>query len=635
MKNSSIKLAVLMMAALAVSCQVSETFEDSYIPEKGDFLIRLGNNTKATKALDVAPMSVNGAVIDLGMQDGTNFYLEETITRLDGQANGPETKGTPAYTENVGVLYSTLGLYAAGNFGNVSFDRLDNEMFNGGWRYKHTYATDPWPNESDQVGFYLRMPETMNGVTTTMTAATPYGKDASGNTVAGAITFDYTSPTTVANMQDIGFAYRTMSKDDYKGYGKNGAPFLFNHALTGVKFAIGNTDEDINENEISITEVIFKGLYDTGTCTIKPVSENGYTDNITNYSSSANGVVVWTGKEATTRSTTTGYSSGTFGNPINFVEKGTEIDDGNTNTYDSFGANGGNYPKSFAEAGATKNLNDQAASQTFWFIPQNLSRTAAHGEEGDDDYVPGETPVTLIVKYTYKRQTGEWVIDFGKILSTIEWKAGELRTYTLRIADVNVKIEDDVVMSDAYTNYTGDATKKYLAAGGSYKENVSITNTGNNPAFIRAAIVGQWVDYQGRPVFGFTDYKTYVTTPVPSWYDDQFGPSAAYTFGYFSGLVGYDASETHTGAEAYSGKHWHKGTDGYYYYDEAVPAGEEVGEPLFESYTIFSVPYIDIGGVNTEVTFVLEVVTQAINANKTNGAAWESYTAAWSDAANR
>ncbi len=317
MKNSCIKLAVLMMAAFAVSCQVSETFEDSYIPEKGDFLIRLGNNTKATKASDVAPMGVNGAVIDLGTQDGTNFYLEETITRLDGQANGPETKGTPAYTENVGVLYSTLGLYAAGNFGNVGFARLDNEMFNGGWRYKHTYATDPWPSESEQVGFYLRMPETMNGVTTTMTAAALYGKDASGNTVPGAITFDYTSPTTVANMQDIGFAYRTMSKEDYKGYGKNVAPFLFNHALTGVKFAIGNTD--IEENGISITEVIFKGLYDKGTCTIKPVSEDSYTDNRTNYSSSYtddddtdNSVVVWAQKEATTVSTETGYSSGTF-----------------------------------------------------------------------------------------------------------------------------------------------------------------------------------------------------------------------------------------------------------------------------------------------------------------------------------
>ena len=630
MKNSCIKLAVLAMAAFVVSCQVSETFDDSYVPEKGDIVFRLGNSTNATKSSETETMSIQGVTIDLGTEGDKSFYLEETITRLDGQANGPETKGTPAYTENVGVLYKTLGLYAAGKFGNVTFDRLDNEMVGGGWRYKHNYTDDPWPDNSDEkVGFYLRMPVTMNGVTTTMTAAAPYGIDASGSAVAGAITFNYTSPTKVEDMQDIGFAYRTMSENDYKGYGKNGAPFLFNHALTGVKFAIGNTAEDIAANEIAITEVIFNGLYDKGTCTIKPVSENNYRDNTGNYSSSSDGVVVWTGKEATTVSTVTGYSSGTFSTTLQNYATSTKDDKGNT-VLGHFTKNG-NYPDSFAEAGATNNLNDADATKTFWFIPQSLSRTAAQGTEGEEGYVAGETPVTLTVKYTYRNEPGTWVIDFGTILSNIEWKAGELRTYTLRIADVNVKIEDRVNMADTYEDWQ--------TATNSYKDNVVITNTGNTPAFIRASIIGQWIDSEGRPVFAFTDYQAVEPIKnVPSWYQDQFGSSPKYNFGYFSGLVGYDAtSKWPDEATKYSGSHWHKGTDGYYYYDQAVPVEESTEEPLFEKYVMKLVPDIRVVNVPQEVTFVLEVATQAISANKTNGQPWgdDNYAEAWRAAASR
>ena len=617
MKNSYIKLAVLMMAALAVSCQVSETFEDSYVPEKGDIVFRMANSTKVTKSMDAEMSSIQGATIDLGTESGTNFYLEETITRLDGQAYGPETKGTPAYTENVGKLYSDLGMYAAGNFGNVIFNRLDDEMFEGGWRYKHRFDNSPWPTDKDeQVGFYLRMPATMNGVTTDMTKAAPYA-------TTGKITFNYTSPTTVANMQDIGFAYRTMSQSDYEGYGKKGAPFLFNHALTGVKFAIGNTDDDINENEIAITEVIFKGLYDTGVCTIAPVSEPNYRDNISNFSSSSDGVVVWNSKSASTTSTGTGYSSGTFNTTLQNYNKSTSDSEGNT--VSGHFANNGDYPDSFADGGALKNLNDGDATQTFWFIPQSLSRRAASGEEGSDSYDAGETPVTLTVKYTYKGTAGEWIIDFGKILSSIEWKAGELRTYTLRIANVNVKIEDDVVMSEDYD------PDDFFTAEGSYKEKVTITNTGNTPAYIRAAIVGQWLDENGKPVFAFTEFKEggIEIKEVPSWYDDQFGATPAYEFGYFTKLDGYKGP---TASAVYSAEKWKKGSDGYYYYSDPVPVGEATAEALFEKYTVTYVPDVKVGGISQKVTFELEVATQAISANKTDGTQWSSYTEAWNNA---
>ena len=623
MKNSYIKLAVLGMAALVVSCRVNETFDDSYVPEKGDIVFRLA--TQDTRSMDADNSSIQGATIDLETEDGTSFFFEETITRLDGQARGSETRGTPAFTENVGKLYSDLGMYAAGNFGSIIFNRLDDEMFEGGWRYRHRFENSPWPTDKDEpVGFYLHMPATMSvkegnntvGVTTDLTVAAPYA-------TTGKITFNYTSPTSIQNMKDIGFAYRTMSENDYVAYGKKGAPFLFNHALTGVKFAIGNTDTDIADNSIAITEVIFKGLYDTGVCTISPVSESNYRDDTSNHSSSSNGVVVWNSPSASAVSTGDGYSSGTFSTTLqNYGKSSTDVEG---NTVSGHFTNNGNYPDSFAAAGASKNLNDGDATQTFWFIPQSLSRRSPSGEEGSDDYDAGETPVTLTVKYTYKGKAGEWVIDFGTILSQIEWKAGELRTYTLRIANVNVKIEDDVVMSD---NYDSD---DFTTAVDSYKENVTITNTGNTPAYIRAAIVGQWLDESGKPVFAFTEFKEggIEIKEVPSWYDDQFGSAPSYEFGYFTKLDGYKGPEA---SAVYSAEKWKKGSDGYYYYSDPVPVGEATAEALFEKYTVTYVPEVRVGGIAQKVTFELEIATQAISANKTDGTQWSSYTAAWDNA---
>ena len=101
------------------------------------------------------------------------------------------------------------------------YPRKDTDLGNG-WRYYHNYAGDPWPsgdNEGKPVGFYLNMPAAPAGVTIT------------GHS-DGKFTFTYTSPTSAKEQEDILFAYRKMTKEEHKGFLPNGAPVLFNHALT-------------------------------------------------------------------------------------------------------------------------------------------------------------------------------------------------------------------------------------------------------------------------------------------------------------------------------------------------------------------------------------------------------------------
>ena len=579
MKKIYIVMAVLATAALA-SCQQEKSFNDEQL---GDNSVVFTISGGATRAADAAPEVRQGVVIPLETEDGSKFFLEETVVNLN--EIGPETKGTPAYTENVGKLYANdLSVYAAeGTFGTATYENMETSMYarkeaseGKGWRYQHNYNGDPWPtkkvkeetvtDETAAVGFYLNMPASPAGITGNIGRANRQ------------FTFSYTSPTSTESkdaeaQEDILFAFRSMTKADHRGYLPNGAPVLFQHALSGVKFAIDNEAKD----KIAITKIQVNNVINSGRCVVTPTTEDGkYVDIQDNYSSSSkNGetkVVDWT------PGTSTANFSQTFKGTVTYEQgKGKKFQ------------NNGEYPESFAAAGNKQNLNDKDASQTFWFIPQVVSKD-----------------ITLTITYTVNNvEQKPWTIDFGKFLAakSVEWKAGDLRTYTIKVDDVDVTITDTV-----------SETKK---------EEVTITNDSNVDVFIRAAIVGQWVDEKNNPVFSFTDFKdgNLIIKPIASWYQDQFGTNGEKKFGTFEGLPG-------TG--------WEKGeNDDFYYYTLAVEPGATTGTPLFESYTVKTenIPNITVGGIPQRVHFVLSISTQAISAKEPSvGKNYTSYKAAWAAA---
>lgn len=300
----------------------------------------------------------------------------------------------------------------------------------------------------------------------------------------------------------------TPNKSDHRDNLPEGTPVVFQHALTAVKFAIKNYDA---ENNVTIKSITVSGLVGDGTCVLDP-NAAAKTDR-----------VKWTLPEEP--DITGKYASGDFGAPVDFKKK---ADGGGSFT------NNGDFPDSFAAAGNSQNLNDGDASQTFWFIPQAITED-----------------VILTISYTYgSTEVRTGVLEFGKVLSTYDtvWGAGELRTYTIKVDEVNVRIMDDVTIQ-------GSADTGY---GTSYKDNVVITNTGNTKAFIRAAIVGQWLDYLDRPVFGFTD-KVNQLYLVESWYEDQF-VNKGRDQGLFVGLPGYNGNGDNPLRD------WTLCEDGYYYY---------------------------------------------------------------------
>ena len=563
MKKSYIKImAAAASVFLFACCQENEIDLNGPAGKVAENSIAFAIGSPSTRsAVAVSDITQQGAVISLGTdENGTSFYLEESVIDL----NSPITRGTPVYTENVFKMYPTLYAHSA-----LETIKTGGDVFtydeSTGYYSSILYGTNIWDkgeivgtgdNQTKQLKFWMYMPSDLKTKDYITTGPT-FGGEASG---AQTISFGYKSPATAADQEDIIFSARAVTEAEYNSNEKV-VDVLFHHALTGVKFAIGN------EDNITISEVSFSGLYDRGSCTVTPTTENDlYKDNITNHSSTVKTVVAW----SDTSTTGTVISSGEFGTPVTYGTGEGEVKD--------FGANG-KYPTSFAQAGNKNNLNDAKATQTFWLIPQTLTDNV-------------KLTIVYYVGDVKEENKNEWTVDFGTALAKPYWKAGQIRTYTLKIDAVKVHIEDTITSGQ--------------------KNGVTITNTGNTKAFIRATIIGNWCAENGEAVFGYTDF---VDNPgeyveIDSWTVDN--PD-----GTFAGLPGNG---------------WVRAKDGYFYYTTAVEPGQATGTALFTSYTPpTDHPDYQIAGKYVDTHFVMEIATQAVNANKNDGTTM-TWQEAWKEA---
>ena len=560
-----------VLAAAVFSSCTQEADHNEYVPKENGIAFYL--QSTSTRSAETAPQ-VNTIELD-GID---NFVLEESVTSLDEDwFYAPETKGTPAYTENVADLYkSFMGIAYKNGTTTKALDDAEFTANNGKW--EHLYdILDPLAN--GDLRFFMRMPADFID---TQCENIDYKAD-------GKIEFDYTSPNSASGQKDILFTSRPLTKNDYNP--KEGAAVLFHHALTGVKFRVANGDE-LDDLGVVITKVVFKGFQTSGHCTVVPDKENNYKDNKTNYSSAT--AVTWEPTELSGKTS---------------IDISEEFVDNNNPVIIDYSSTTTTLPGAFYANDATYNLNDASASKTFWLIPQTMTE--------------GKT-ITIYFKMNGKEQEQYFIIGVEQLLkSTVQWKAGDLRTYTFKVNDVNVQIDDDVeIVKDEDGGYVG-----------SYKENVTITNTGNTPAFIRAAIVGQWLDENNDPVFGFTDdvNDLYI---VESWYEDQF-VNKLHAHGEFVGLADYKDTASGDGANnnginPFNG--WVKCADGYYYYTEIVAPGDDTAD-LFKKYTIKKTPEPRLAGhtLDRDIYFTLEIASQAISAHKVDGSDY-TWQAAWKNA---
>ena len=576
MKKIYIAMAVLGTVSL-ISCEREKPFEElSPIGENGvAFTI---NGETSTRAAELGVEVRKGVTLPLGTDDaGNSYFLKEEIMELNPS---PATKGAPAYTVNVGNLYTTMGVYAdAGNFGgNATFEVMDQYAHEGtpndpnnedGWRYRHNYSADPWPDNETKVNFFLHMPANATNVTDLSYANQK-------------IAFNYTSPAKGSDQQDILFAHTSISKNDHNGYLPNGAPVLMYHALTGVKFRSGSSNQ--GQTKTIITKVVLTGLNDKGKGTFDPSTNT----------------VTWDGLEALLGSFSLDYENTPWSATAN---------EDNTITYEKDTENPENnqFGDSWYKAAADKNLNDEDGSLTFWLIPQTITENV-------------ELKVTFRVKTANTQQGTEitHTIKLGEKLGNVQWKAGQLRTYTLDPKDVDVDIFDQ--MSNLK------------------KSNLEVTNTGNVDEYVRVMLMGNWYGWlpdqdpttdEPSIMVGYKTSDINDDTMVDNWFfrSTPFGNGFDDTF-----KMGVPAN----------GNEWIRGTGSYYYWPHVIGAGEKLSSTstLFKSYdldpTWIPTIWIPVGGTRQEaqgVHLVFECAVQAIGAKKPDGTGnyatcWEAWSAA-------
>ena len=577
MKKIYIVMAVIAAAMLS-SCEREKDFNE--LTPLGENSIAFTINNTGTRSMEaVSETSVQtGVSIEAGRaSNGDAYFLEETIEELNPTL---ATRGTPAYTVNLGTLYKTMGVYADGDFGDNAFVLTDEAMHanpNGGdgWRYHHSYDGSPWPDEKTPVDFYLNMPATPTGVNIT---------DRSNKQTK----FAYSSPLTGKAQQDILFAQTTLTKKQHDGYLPKGAPVMMYHALTGVKFRTGHLND--NPTKTIITKVVIKGLKSSGTA-------------------------IFTGSDFnwTVGNTTANFTQ-------EFTNQAWSADPGVDGTVTYTSGENNKFGDSWYAAAADKNLNDEDGSLTFWFIPQEI-----------DENVTME--VTFRVK-TKDTQSGEEIthtINFGERMNegrdeNVVWKAGQLRTYTLKPYDVAVKIVDTMV--------------------GLKKSDLHVTNTGNVDEYVRIMVIGNWYGWETEEdmnsgkepdiMVGYTtngsDGTNVMVTP---WFreDEVYGQ---YFDDSFKG-----------GRPADGRKDWVRGTGSYFYFTSKIGAGttlDSATQALFQYYELpeDKIPdiYIPIATSNVRVPawgvhLKMEIVVQAIGTTDPEGNEYADCWAAWTAATGK
>ena len=201
-----------------------------------------------------------------------------------------------------------------------------------------------------------------------------------------------------------------------------------------------------------------------------------------------------------------------------------------------------------------------SGQKTLGKYTESIGKKAVAGEQmGGEDAIFMMIPQTLgdaaklILSFSISGQEYSLEKSFKEIIAA--WEADKKYVFTIGLPDeIEVEVEDQVV--------------------GAVKQDVIITNTGNSPGYVRAAIIGYWVNNKGD-----------VTMP---WLESD---------GKF--VWGDQWSQ-----------YWKKGSDGFYYYLRPVPAKTATAYPLFDTYTLNT--STNIGTNHAFLTLELNIAVQII-----------------------
>ena len=541
------------VSLLTAVCLAACTPDDEFTRSNGQMGL-LGFSVGVTDDNDASATRSESYVVDTFVLDGDTLSLVCTVTDMDAPApeaeEASDTRGVPIYTrEGTSPLYNLQTVYGYFNVsgykvddsGNLS-DFTENYVGTDGQTVTSTtpYKNIPYVFDGDTYGYETTSGGTKTGweywsPASTSTAGNFYwwrDKVNAGNNYKlafyaysptndvaapykwtptnmvhsknGVITFDYTVPKAVsgyssrdAEVQPDILVGATVPqvRDDLDTKTINGTehyivPLKFFHALCGVRFK-AHKDLAKNESGLVINYVTLSGLKNSGKCTFTLGDpDDGKSED----------KIGWT-YETTNSGTYTQTFTYTVPTESGFADDKTKKD------ATIYGAEEG--------TGANKN---------FMLIPQSYGKSGSNAPDAK-----------LTINYTFHgtTKTKEVALLPSAATSAYTWKAGKLYTYSLK----KIANEVDVAVVETFS------------ASSKTKADVNVHNTGTTNAFIRAAVIANWVTIK--------DGNAIIVAPLNT--------ATAAGQCSFSGI----------------GTGWSLGSDGFYYYNKVIEPDKEPTNKLF------------------------------------------------------
>ena len=552
------KICVALSSALFLSMMMSCTPDDEFTRSNGQMGL-LGFSVGIADDNESSATRSESYVVDTFVLDGDTLSLVCTVTDMDAPAPEAEetsdTRGVPIYTrEGTSPLYNLQTVYGYFNVsgykvasdGSLS-DFTENYVGTDGQTVTSTtpYKNIPYVFDGDTYGYETTSGGTKTGweywsPASTSTAGNFYwwrDKVNAGNNynlafyaysptndVAdpykwtptnmvhskdGVITFDYTVPKAVSGYTNkdaevqpdilVGATLPTL-RDDLEKKTINSTehyivPLKFFHALCGVRF---KAHEDLAKNEsgLKINYVTLSGFKNSGKCT--------FTLGTPTSGKSAD-KISWASFESTNTGTYTQTFDYTVPTESGFADGKAEKD-------------ATIYGAEESTTGAHKN---------FMLIPQSYGTSLSNAPDAK-----------LTINYTFHGATRtKEVALLPSGASAYTWQAGKLYTYSIK----KIANEVDVAIVETFSASTKT------------KSSVKVHNTGTVNAYIRAAVIANWVktDASGNEI---------VIAPL------NFSDTNQCTF-----------------TDGFNTDKWIPGGDGFYYYYEVVEPDKTTKEDLFKS----------------------------------------------------
>lgn len=256
-RNKLIGISFIALAALSACTDETENGGRTLpgdrslsftVGTKGANSWKPANGTRATSASatqELDPIEMEGKV------NGETVYLTAEVTDgFPGDNNRPMTRGTQVTDTNKKTLMKTFGVSAY-----TDKDGTPDYMYNetatlddndGYWYPQEKYY---WPT-GKQLSFYAWYPTAADGLTLT------------DNPNGGAPEINYTVPGDVAKQVDL-MSAKAIEKDDptstTDGYATT--DLEFSHALSAVRFVLGNDLPSCTIKSITLKNIRYSGTY--------------------------------------------------------------------------------------------------------------------------------------------------------------------------------------------------------------------------------------------------------------------------------------------------------------------------------------------------------------------------------------